>query len=295
MRTQLYLSRYGLVFIPILAAMLLAAINYDNNLVYIVLFLLISLMVVSVVYTYRNLARLEIRPGHMWPVYAGGTLRYTLVVINHAAYPVYGITFRRPDAPPDFRVICESVPPEGTQTVEFIEQVHTRGRFHIREMQVASIFPLGLFRSVHNVRLNWEYVVYPQLKGPRQWPSSEPDPRTQDDGHFRGGENFYGLRNYQQGESQRHVDWKAVARGRPMMVKEFGSGGMGRLWFDWRQLGDMDSESKLSQLAYWAVQADQMGVPFGLRLPHQEFPPLSGALHLQKCLTALATYSRRWP
>lgn len=288
MPVRFQLSRYGMVFIPVLIAMLLAAINYDNNLVYSILFLLISILVVSMIYTYRNVAYVEVRPGNMWPVFSGGTLRYTLQVFNRGSYPVFTLTFRRQYGESDFRVVCDHIAPGASQSVELIEPALRRGRFSIQRIEVASLFPLGLFRAMIEVPMDWEYVVYPELRGDLPWPEIEPDIRTQDDGHFRGGESFYGLRNYQPGESQRHIDWKAVARGRPLMVKEFASGGTGRLWFDWTQLAAMDTESRLSQLAVWIVQADQLGGPYGLKLPPQTFRPAIGPAHVQKCLTALA-------
>lgn len=289
MRVHLSMSRYGVAFVPILMGMLLAAINYDNNLVYIILFLLIGIMAVSAAYTYRNLARLEVRPGNIWPAYAGGNLRYTVQTFNRAPYPIYGITFRREGIASDFRVECDHLEPGTGRAVEFIEPAHMRGRYRISGMEVASIFPLGLFRASMQVPMDWEYVVYPHPKGQRARPDTQLDVRTQDDGLYRGGENFYGLRNYQPGESQRHIDWKAVARGRPLMSKEFASGGTGRLWFDWDQLPNLDIEERLSQLALWVVEADQLGSPYGLRLPQQECAPSTGPIHLQKCLTLLAT------
>lgn len=290
MRVQLQLSRYGMVFIPVLAAMLLAAINYDNNLVYLILFLLGSMLIISAVYTYRNMAFLEIKPGHMWPVFAGGTFRYTLQVVNHAPHPLYSLTFKRFDSRDDQRVRCDFLSSGAVQEVEFMEAAPRRGRYTLHDMEIASLFPFGLFRASIKAPLNWDYIVYPRLQGERPWPESEPDVRTQDDGHYRGGESFYGLRNYQAGESQRHIDWKAVARGRPLMVKEFASSGTGRLWFDWKQIDAFDPEEKLSQLAIWVVQADQVGVPYGLRLPEQNFTPAMGPIYLQTCLTALALH-----
>lgn len=279
-----------MVLIPVLVAMLLAAINYDNNLVYSILFLLVGVLVVSVIYTHRNVSCLDVRPGNMWPTFAGGTLRYTLQVINKGSYPIYSLTFRREGAETDFRMLCDYIAPGASQMVELIEPAPRRGRFTIQRIEVATLFPMGLFRSVVVADLAWDYVVYPELRGERPWPEIEPDIRTQDDGHFRGGESFYGLRNYLPGESQRHIDWKAVARGRPLMVKEFASGGTGRLWFDWAQLADLDAESRLSQLALWVVQADQLGGPYGMKLSGKIYPPAIGPAHAQQCLIALALH-----
>lgn len=44
----------------------------------------------------------------------------------------------------------------------------------------------------------------------------------------------------------------------------------------------------MSRLTAWVLQADQLGVDYGLRLPNAEFAPDSGPAHKRNCLEALA-------
>jgi len=108
-----------------------------------------------------------------------------------------------------------------------------------------------------------------------------------------GGDDFSGYRNYRPGESLHHLDWKAYARGRSLLVKEFNGGGCGAVWLDWQELAGFDDEHRLSQLARWVLGADRLGCDFGLKLPHYTIAPDSGSLHTQQCLQALACYPEK--
>jgi uncharacterized protein (DUF58 family) len=284
-------TRFCFIFLAILMAMGLAAINYDNNLVYFILFLLGSLALVSVVYTYRNLARVTIEVGNVWPVFAGGSLRFTLLISNRSQESVYSLRMGCPDLPEGGEPVnCETVPAGATKTLEMVMPVYRRGRHHLDEMLVTSLFPLGILRAFARAPMRMEYIVYPKPAGNRPWPDTETDYRTQDDGHLRGGDDFYGVRKYVAGESQRHIDWKAVARGRPLMVKEFLGGGTGRQWFSWTDVSGMADEARLSQLAQWMIEADEAGGKYGLRIPGVEISPSSGPRHYHRCLRALALF-----
>jgi uncharacterized protein (DUF58 family) len=132
-----------------------------------------------------------------------------------------------------------------------------------------------------------DYFVYPEAKGPAPFP------------HLRGGtsgiapsaqagDDFVGVRSYQVGESLRHVDWKAVARGRPLSIKQF-SGGDGReLWLDEESLSGLPLEARLSQLALWVVRAEKEEVAYAFRFGATTLQPGLGQEHARRALEALA-------
>ncbi len=47
-------------------------------------------------------------------------------------------------------------------------------------------------------------------------------------------------------------------------------------------------EARLSRLCAWVLQADRLGLDYGLRLPGNEVRPGSGEAHKRRCLEALA-------
>jgi hypothetical protein len=60
------------------------------------------------------------------------------------------------------------------------------------------------------------------------------------------------------------------------------------LWLDFAQVGLADREARLSRLTAWVLQADKLGVDYGLRLPGRQVAPGAGEAHKRRCLEALA-------
>ncbi|PTX94686.1 hypothetical protein DB346_21950 [Verrucomicrobia bacterium LW23] len=313
------------ILVPILGAMLLAAVNYDNNLVYLVLFFVTSITIVSAVHTWRCLEGIELLPGSTWPVFAGDTLRLTIQVHNRLNQEAHSLWLEIPQfagaapsslprrglspwqrlfrlllpLPPSVQGDEESemvqvpyIPARGMVTVEFRTTAERRGHDAVLGVRVASEFPLGLFRVTRVIPLLQPYVVYPAARGELPPPEVLADAADQDDGHLPDGDNFNGVRLFRPGDSQRRIDWKAVARGRPMVVKEFTGAGTGRVWFDVNQLTGLSTEERLSQVTRWIVDSDEAECPYGLRLGTLSIEPDLGEDHRHRCLTLLAEQPR---
>ena len=62
--------------------MLIGAINYNNNLAYLMTFLLASLSVVGILHTYRNLLQLSLSTGHIEPRFVGEPLTIPVRIDN---------------------------------------------------------------------------------------------------------------------------------------------------------------------------------------------------------------------
>jgi uncharacterized protein (DUF58 family) len=131
---------------------------------------------------------------------------------------------------------------------------------------------------------------------PRPDPGAGPlplDARSIGQGNIpiRGDEEFQSLRAYKPGDTPRQIAWKALARGQGLLVKEFGATASADLWLDFEMLKGLPVEEILSRLTWWVLEAERAQVPYGLKLPGQSFPPLTGARHRDACLEALALYA----
>ena len=104
------------------------------------------------------------------------------------------------------------------------------------------------------------------------------------------GDDFAGVRAYVQGESQRHIDWKAVARGQELMTKQFNAESDAKIYVDLVAAQQNDLEDRLSQLALWIIEAERARAPYGLRLPNLKLAPSLGQAHFHRCLHALALF-----
>ena len=111
-----------------------------------------------------------------------------------------------------------------------------------------------------------------------------------------GDEDFSGLRNYAAGDAMPRIAWKALAREQGLQVKQFSALQGQELWLDWSLLPDIGPEAKLELLTRWVLDADALGVMYGLRLPQDadtapgQLLPQHGTAHRAECLRRLALY-----
>ena len=71
-----------IIFGPILGCMWLAAVNYSNNLVYAILYLVAALSFVSIFHTWKNLASLRVEHIRINPAFAGEEVRMEIYLRN---------------------------------------------------------------------------------------------------------------------------------------------------------------------------------------------------------------------
>lgn len=284
-------TRSGYSLMLVLLAMLTASTNYGNNMAYIITFLIFSLLLVSLVYTRRNLKGIIIENIKPQPAFAGEQVKFSLEVKNPLSGGRYGIYLAGPQARSAAELFGPfTVDPFSSASAEITLPAHKRGRFTLSQVIVLTVYPLGLFRVLYPVTVAKTYLVYPQPLGILPWPLAN----IEGDGYIgssaRGGDDFVGTRPYRPGESQHHIDWKVVARGGPLSIKEFTGGGVKELWFNWDQLSGLGTETRLSQLTRWVLEADEQGVEFGLKLLDSQIDVGSGSAHTLKCLNSLALF-----
>jgi uncharacterized protein (DUF58 family) len=286
-----------LLFGPILGCMWLAAINYSNNLVYAILYLIASLTFVSIFHTWRNLAALEVEHLRVHSVFAGGQIRVEIHFRNRGLHPVYGLSLLRleedrgwrraiPLTPPGVDVL--RVNPGDTRAVDLFFPAGRRGRYRLNSLLLRSSYPFGLVHASFRLPADAEYFVYPEPRGDALFPELRTDEQNGIPIGAKSGDDFAGVRTYSPGESLRHVDWKAYARGRPLVVKQFVGGDDHELWLDAATLPDLSLEDRLSQLACWVVAAEREDLPYALRLGDAVLPRGLGPEQARRALQILA-------
>lgn len=269
--------------------MFLASVNYDLALGHALVFLLVSLGLVGMLHSYRNLLGLEIDTLEPLPLHAGEAACFRLRLRNTGPRPRSGLEWQV-DPRAGARLIHLAPNAEGVVEVAVVSE--NRGWLTLPSLKVSSRYPLGILRV-------WAYV-WPQarcLVYPRPRFSPIPEAVESDGGGTGAGrdgnDDFAGLRERQPADSPRHVAWKIAARDpegtRPLLVKLFGGGLSRKVWLDWR-MTEGALEKRISTLAGWVLAAEEAGLEYGLRLPGAEFPPRRGEAHRAQCLGALALY-----
>jgi uncharacterized protein (DUF58 family) len=281
-------SRMGALYCLTLILMLLGSINYNLGLGYVLTFLLAGLGVVSMLHAWRNLAGLAVTAGRTEPVFVGEHARFRLTVSNPTDSPRYGIGTRRGNENANFT----NVPPrdQGECFVELVAR--QRGWLDPGRIEVATSYPVGLFRAWSHVRFDWRTLVYPKPEAghpplPPSLPSSGHGLST-----AAGEDDFSGLRDYRPGDPPRRMAWKVLARRGTPAVKEFSDGqGAADVWLDWSACPrEFDAEQRVARLTAWVLTASSRHLRYGLRLPGVQVGADTGPAHREACLRALALH-----
>ncbi len=287
-RQRIYIlpTRYGLLFAFLVFLMTLGATNYNNSVGFLLAFLLAGLGMVTALHTYRNLAGLRFRSGRTFRVFCGEAARYTLYVDNPRAAARYTVALQLAGEAP-FHADIEA---GENHEIELSMAAARRGYQPLSTLTVATRYPLGLFRAWSRIRLNMNCLVYPRpAEGTLAAARARSDSGS-DASQRTGCDDFLGYRRYQPSDSPRHVDWKAAARGRELLTKQFTNNESDQQWFDWDSLTGMAPEARLSRLCRWVLDAEEASFSYGLRLPGREIPISRGDAHKHRCLEALALY-----
>ena len=291
-RRQLFMlpTRFGLLFALLLAVQLLAAINYGNGLAYALTFLLGSLAVVSMLYTHRNLFRLRLIASTCTPVFAGDTAVFRMHLSNATPTPRYGVAVLHEKK----EIARVDIPAFGSAEVELPTPAVKRGWQSAPVVALHTEFPLGLLYSwSRRVAFDHACLVYPRPAAPTPLNTPPTESPEAVSGMRAGGDDYIGTREFRSGDSPRHVDWKAVARGEAWHVKQFGAGLQRTVWLEWDMLAGLDTEMRLSVLTRWVLDVQQQGMLYGLRLPERTVDPSNGEPHQHECLKALALFGRK--
>jgi uncharacterized protein (DUF58 family) len=274
----------------VLAAMWYAASSQNSAAIYLLLFLLVSLFLVSIPHTLNNLLAVTVTVESAKPTFAGQEVCLPVEIANTSRATRYGIEVVLPDIDKTSNRL-DFIPRKSAARLTIRFSARHRGEHRIEALDLTSCYPLGFARASRRFVSDQTYLVYPKPAGDPQLPTSHShfaDSLVQQSvGH---GDDFAGVRAYRRGESQRHIDWKAVARGQPLMTKQFAAETKGAVCLDFSELPFADAEQRLSQLALWVIEAERARQPYGLRLPGTEIFPALGRMHFHYCLRALSLF-----
>jgi uncharacterized protein (DUF58 family) len=285
---QIYIlpTRPGLLFTLVLAALLIAAVNYANALAYLFTFLLTGLALVSLLHTQRNLLGLRLTATGTDPVFAGESAAFHVCVHNRARVRT-AVRLECPGIP----VMLFDVPALDTYNVTLAVPATRRGWLDCPAFVLATHYPLGIARAwSRRIALPARCLVYPEPAAAAALPRSLAQDSEGAGGVTRDGDDFAGLRAYQPGDAASRISWKTLARGQGLYTKEFRAPRAESIWLDWEAFTPLAAETRLSLLCRATLEAEDSGRTYGLRLPGVVLEPDNGALHRHRCLEALALH-----
>lgn len=283
-------SRTGLLFLFMLLLVLLMAINFQNNLVYLVCFWLGALLVINILHTYRNLAGIVVRGVRSASCFAEERALFELELENRSHRRRYSIELGWPGQ--DW--VQVDIPAGGAVRVRLNVDAPLRGWLQVPRLKLLTYFPTGLSRAWAYAQLDTKALIYPKPQLALQLSSQQYQGEEQDAGAVvRGGStDFEGVRAYQAGDSIRQIHWPAFARTQQLASKTFVDYQSDDLWLDWQQLSIQGTEARLSHLTARVLELFDQRQPWGLRLPGVELSPDLSVAHRDRCLAELALFEQ---
>jgi uncharacterized protein (DUF58 family) len=282
-------TRAGFVFALTLVTMLVASINYQLNLGYLLTFLLAGSGLASLHLTHATLRGLTLRLRPPAPGFAGEPARLEIVLTNPARER-HGIALglHRAHASPAWA----DVPAAGqaAATLSFVP-AH-RGLHDVPTLRAETRFPLGLFRAWTIWRPAARVLVWPAPERPaaplplaQAFAGDAPSRRAAEGGELEG------VRAYRRGDALKRVVWKKVAKTGELVSRDTSVASRHELWLDYQATSLHGVEQRLARLAAWVLAAESAGVAHGLRLPGVEIEPGHGDAHRLRALQELALWS----
>lgn len=282
-------TRPGFMLALTMALLLVASINYQLNLGYLLTFLLAGSAIVGMHVCHATLRGLTLNLTAPEAQFAGTSAALSIVLTNVRASTRYGIGLAVLDETRQDRWVWTDVPPQGMCTVQVAFRPQRRGLHRVPPLTAETRFPLGTFRVWCVWRPAARVMVYP---APEAFPPPLPPGEARAGGVSATRMNttgeFDGVRAYRRGDPLKLVVWKKAAKNDELVSRDGQQAQRFELWLDYAKAGTLDTEHRLSRLAAWILQADRLGQEYGLRLPGHEIKPSTGEAHKRRCLETLA-------
>lgn len=287
-------TRPGLMLAFTLLVLLIASINYQLNLGYLLTFMLAGSGVVGMHLCHGTLRGLTMRLTPPEPAFALGTALITVTLVNERKSPRHAIGLALLDAGAQKAWSHTDVPAEGSSSVTVAFTPPRRGLHRLPALTAETRFPLGTFRVWTIWRPAAQLLAYPTPEPhPPPLPPGEPRAGSALRSQPSAGGEFDGVRAYRRGDPLKLVVWKKAAKslasGSDQLVSRDTQHAQAyELWLDHAQAGGPGLEARLSRLCAWILQADRLGLDYGLKVPGTTITPASGTAHRLRCLEALA-------
>lgn len=278
-------TSYGVLYLMLMIVMLVGAVNYNNNPVFLLTFLMLGIGINTLFQTWDNLRGLSLQFIQSAPVFCGQPASFQYRFIASSKQKHIGIAAYWSQSKTTFTDVGQN-----DVMIDVVCGTLQRGRLKPGKMTIITVFPLGLFKAWAYIDSTAETIVYPR---PLTDKLARPQPHYE--GSFEGDtgvgtDDFVGHRNYRSGDSPQHINWKLLAAEKGVLIKQFGGDRANRQAIDWNSYPDVPIEQKLSLMAGQILEFEKQHIFYSLKLPNVDVASGLGNRHEAHCLHLLATY-----
>jgi len=221
---RLKTTREGRYLIAITFAVGVLAINTANNLLYLVLGLLLSLIIVSGILSEISLSSLTVARRLPPRAQVGRPHLVEIEVYNHKRrLPSYAIEIEdlRAGQPADKRCFFLKISPRSAQIAAYRRTPARRGRDRHVGFRVATRFPFGLFEKSRELAAAGDLVIYPAVDPVRLPPNPPGELAGTHLTSTRGtGDEIIALRPLRESDDPRDIYWRKSTLAGHLVVRE---------------------------------------------------------------------------
>jgi uncharacterized protein (DUF58 family) len=224
-RRSIHFTPEGTRFLLFTLGIGLAAINTGNNLFYLLLAMMLSLIVISGLLSEHCLRRLEFHRHVPGLIIANEPTNLTLSVTNRNRY-LPSFSLRLLDVVEgkdvDRGLSIHLLPAQGSVLLSYPLLATKRGRIRFEAIGVQTLFPFGLFRKIGRYDTGADLLVSPPIKPLTLRFVDELFSEGQGESLSRRGDGtqLYNLRLYHPGDDSRAIHWMTTARTSQLIVRE---------------------------------------------------------------------------
>ena len=275
-----------------LLVLLVASINFQLNLGYLLTFLLAGCAVAGMHVCHATLRGLTLNLQPPQPQFLGHSAALEVQLASTRKSPRHAVELAVQGSG---QWAVTDVPAQGSARLQVAFAPPQRGLQRVPVLSAQTYFPLGTFRVWTVWRPAAQVLVYPapEVPPPPLPPALAAAGQHSGAPEAQAGE-YDGVRAYRRGDPLQRVVWKkaaqALSAGSDALVSRDTQPANARhtLWLAHDHTGLQDPEARLSRLTAWVLLADRLGLEYGLRLPAATVVPGSGSAQRLRCLEALA-------
>ena len=303
-RRSLRLTSEGTRFLLFTIGIGVAAVNTGNNLFYLLLAMMLSVVVISGLLSEQCLRRLDFHRHLPDLLMANQPATVTLSVTNRSPWlPNFSLRLLDTAAGQDLDrgLFVDHLPAQRSALLSYPILATARGRLHLEGIRVETLFPFGLFLKRALYRVPAEIPVSPpirplSLRFVDELVSEGQGLSLARRGH---GTQLYNLRMYRPGDDSRAIHWITTARTSKLIVRETEAEDQRRITIALSTLAPDDHEGLFEQsvtlVASLLWQLSQRAYPLRLIVAGEDSGSGSGGDHLVTMLRMLALCERRSP
>lgn len=281
-------SSLGWYFIIVAILNFVMGINYQNNLILIMSYLMFVVIVLAVFMGYSNAKGLTVTFDKVLPSFSPQQPILKLNLHSNSICQSLSITYNN-----DLKASTHHDEISNKSISSSLPLPYeTRGCYKLERIKIASNYPFGLVSVWSYLQVQTKTFVYPA----HEYVLSDAHISSQDENTQNGmtkksgTEEFDNLLIHQPEMGLSRISWKHFAKTKQLLVKDFVDFKATYALFDFNLMSGA-TEQRLSQLCYLVCEATEHNTPFMLKLPSKLISINTGQAHKQHCLECLSSFA----